>query len=300
MGVLDRFERRIERVVNGAFAKAFRSQVEPVELAGALRNESDNRAAVVSRGRTLTANSYTIELSTSDYERLEPIQAELRRDLRQVVGDHAVEQGYSFVGPINVGFESAEDLDTGIYRVRSNTLRPDGSPAAQPPNRGGYDPESRANPIVAEEWEQRSGHTSSRPNPQVAPAAGYSPAPGYGAAPAHSGAPATMGRPRGAAHPGASVQCYAEVAGRRYRLGEGTTVFGRSSNSADIVLDDSGVSRRHFEITVHGGHATATDLGSTNGTLLDGRRITSVTLTDGARLTAGDTEVLFQHREMGG
>lgn len=300
MGVLDRFERRIERVVNGAFAKAFRSQVEPVELAGALRNESDNRAAVVSRGRTLTANSYTIELSTSDYERLEPIQAELRRDLRQVVGDHAVEQGYSFVGPINVSFESAEDLDTGIYRVRSNTLRPDGSPAAQPPNRGGYDPESRANPIVAEEWEQRSGHTSSRPNPQVAPAAGYSPAPGYGAAPAHSGAPATMGRPRGAARPGASVQCYAEVAGRRYRLGEGTTVFGRSSNSADIVLDDSGVSRRHFEITVHGGHATATDLGSTNGTLLDGRRITSVTLTDGARLTAGDTEVLFQHREMGG
>lgn len=307
MGVLDRFERRIERVVNGAFAKAFRSQVEPVELAGALRTESDNRAAVVSRGRTLTANSYTIELAASDYERLEPIQAELRRDLRQVVGDHAVEQGYSFVGPVSVGFERAEDLDTGIYRVRSNTLRPDGSPAAQPPNRGGYDPESRANPIVAEEWEQRTGHTSSRPNPQVAPA------------PAYSGAPAPMGRPRGAARPGApapgvaghgagaghprpgsNVQCSAEINGRSYRLGEGTTVFGRSSNSADIVLDDSGVSRRHFEITVRNGHATATDLGSTNGTLLDGRRITSVTLTDGARLTAGDTEVLFRHREMGG
>lgn len=314
MGVLDRFERRIERVVNGAFAKAFRSQVEPVELAGALRTESDNRAAVVSRGRTLTANSYTIELSASDYERLEPIQAELRRDLRQVVGDHAVEQGYSFVGPINVGFECAEDLDTGIYRVRSNTLRPDGSPAAQPPNRGGYDPESRANPIVAEEWEQRSGHTSSRPNPQVAPQAT-----GYEQAPAYAGAPApAMGRPRGAARPGAAapggagssaaghprpgsnIQCSAEINGRSYRLGEGTTVFGRSSNSADIVLDDSGVSRRHFEITVRDGHATATDLGSTNGTLLDGRRITSVTLTDGARLTAGDTEVLFRHREMGG
>lgn len=300
MGVLDRFERRIERVVNGAFAKAFRSQVEPVELAGALRTESDNRAAVVSRGRTLTANSYTIELSANDFDRLEPIQAELRRDLRQVVGDHAVEQGYSFVGPINVGFERAEDLDTGIYRVRSNTLRPDGSPAAQPPNRGGYDPESRANPIVAEEWEQRTGHTSSRPNPQVAASrvSGHAPAAASLPAPAHAGA--TMGRPRGAERPGSNIQCSAEINGRSYRLGEGTTVFGRSSNSADIVLDDSGVSRRHFEITVRDGHATATDLGSTNGTLLDGRRITSVTLTDGARLTAGDTEVLFRHREMGG
>ena len=300
MGVLDRFERRIERVVNGAFAKAFRSQVEPVELAGALRAESDNRAAVVSRGRTLTANSYTIELSANDFDRLEPIQAELRRDLRQVVGDHAVEQGYSFVGPINVGFERAEDLDTGIYRVRSNTLRPDGSPAAQPPNRGGYDPESRANPIVAEEWEQRTGHTSSRPNPQVASSrvSGHAPAAASLPAPAHAGA--TMGRPRGAERPGSNVQCSAEINGRSYRLGEGTTVFGRSSNSADIVLDDSGVSRRHFEITVRDGHATATDLGSTNGTLLDGRRITSVMLTDGARLTAGDTEVLFRHREMGG
>lgn len=304
MGVLDRFERRIERVVNGAFAKAFRSQVEPVELAGALRTESDNRAAVVSRGRTLTANSYTIELSASDYDRLEPLQTELRRDLRQVVGDHAVEQGYSFVGPVSVGFECAEDLDTGIYRVRSNTLRPDGSPAAQPPSRGGYDPESRANPIVAEEWEQRSGHTSSRPSPQVAPQTT-----GYEQAPAYAGAPApAMGRPRGASHPGAAayprprsnIGFSAEINGRSYRLGEGTTVFGRSSNSADIVIDDSGVSRRHFEVTVRDGHATAADLESTNGTLLDGRRITSITLTDGTRLTAGDTEVLFQHREMGG
>ena len=69
MGVLDRFERGIDRVVNGAFARAFRSQVEPVELASALRREADNRAAVVSRGRTLTANAYAVELSSADHER---------------------------------------------------------------------------------------------------------------------------------------------------------------------------------------------------------------------------------------
>lgn len=276
MGVLDRFEKGIERVVNGAFAKAFRSQVEPVELAGALRKEADTRAAVVSRGRTLTANSFIIELSQHDYERLEPIQAELRADLRQVVGDHAMDQGYSFVGPVIVTLEVAEDLDTGMYRVRASTKRPDGSPAAQPQNRGGYDPPSRANPVVPEAY----AHTHSGPQ-RVAEAPAPVP-------------PPPVPRSEDPRHPAV------EIDGRVRRLSQGTTVFGRSSSSADIVLDDPGVSRRHFEITVSGARAVATDLGSTNGTLLDGRRITSVTLTDGAALTAGDTAVVFRETETGG
>lgn len=276
MGVLDRFEKGIERVVNGAFAKAFRSQVEPVELAGALRKEADTRAAVVSRGRTLTANSFIIELSQHDYERLEPIQAELRADLRQVVGDHAMDQGYSFVGPVIVTLEVAEDLDTGMYRVRASTKRPDGSPAAQPQNRGGYDPPSRANPVVPEAY----AHTHSGPQ-RVAEAPAPVP-------------PPPVPRSEDPRHP------VVEIDGRVRRLSQGTTVFGRSSSSADIVLDDPGVSRRHFEITVSGARAVATDLGSTNGTLLDGRRITSVTLTDGAALTAGDTAVVFRETETGG
>lgn len=276
MGVLDRFEKGIERAVNGAFAKAFRSQVEPVELAGALRKEADTRAAVVSRGRTLTANSFIIELSQHDYERLEPIQAELRADLRQVVGDHAMDQGYSFVGPVLVTLEVAEDLDTGMYRVRASTKRPDGSPAAQPQNRGGYDPPSRANPVVPEAY----AHTHSGPQ-RVAEAPAPVP-------------PPPVPRSEDPRHPAV------EIDGRVRRLSQGTTVFGRSSSSADIVLDDPGVSRRHFEITVSGARAVATDLGSTNGTLLDGRRITSVTLTDGAALTAGDTAVVFRETETGG
>jgi hypothetical protein len=277
MGVLDRFEKGIERVVNGAFAKAFRSQVEPVELAGALRKEADTRAAVVSRGRTLTANNFIIELSQHDYERLQPIETELRADLRQVVGDHAVDQGYSFVGPVIVAFEVAEDLDTGMYRVRAATKRPDGSPAAQPPSRGGYDPPSRANPVVPEAY----AHTQTSPRRIVSPAPGEPPA--------HP--------PR---RPQVDVLPTVEVGGVPHRLSQGTTVFGRSSNSADIVLDDPGVSRRHFEITVSGDQAVLTDLGSTNGTLIDGRRVTTVTLTDGVAITAGDTTVIFREAEMGG
>lgn len=274
MGVLDRFEKRIEQVVNGAFAKAFRAQVEPVELAGALRKESDTRAAVVSRGRTLTANSYTIELAPGDFERLSPIFVELRNDLRQVVGEHAVEQGYSFVGPVGVSLDEADDLDTGMYRVRSKTSRPDGSVAAQPANRGGYDPESRAHPVVPEAYEQSQRQRASQPVP--------------------------TGGPRRSRAAAGTHEFSVSVGGERYRLDQGSTVFGRSSNSADIVIDDPGVSRRHFEITISGEHATASDLGSTNGTLLDGRRITSVTLTNGVKLVAGDTPVIFSEEELAG
>src|SRR5690625_7814428 len=72
VGVLGRFERGIDRVVNGAFARAFRSQVEPVELASALRRAADTRAAVVSRGRTSTSNTYAVELASADLEHLVP------------------------------------------------------------------------------------------------------------------------------------------------------------------------------------------------------------------------------------
>ncbi|MBR7503313.1 FHA domain-containing protein, partial [Mycobacterium tuberculosis] len=71
------------------------------------------------------------------------------------------------------------------------------------------------------------------------------------------------------------------IDGRTYPLRQGANVFGRSSNSSDFVIDDPGVSRRHFEIVVEGDHAVANDLGSTNGTLLHGRKRTSANRTNG-------------------
>ncbi|WP_349826610.1 DUF3662 and FHA domain-containing protein [Brevibacterium litoralis] len=299
MGVLDRFEKGIERVVNGAFAKAFRSQVEPVELAGALRKEADDRAAVVSRGRTLTANSYVFELSAADYDRLEPIATDLLADLRQVAGDHAVSQGYTFVGPVTVTFEEADDLDTGMYRVRASTRRSDGTPAAQPASRGGYDPVSRAHPIVPEVYAHQAqstpGHNADLPSDHIPPAPqvtvdtdSQDPGP-------TSSAPAAS-RPRRTAQ----RTFLAHVHDTDHLLPEGTTVFGRSSQSADVVVDDPGASRAHFRVTVEGGHATAQDMDSTNGTLLDGHRIDTVALTDGVELLVGDTPVTFRIDETGG
>ncbi|WP_309130686.1 DUF3662 and FHA domain-containing protein [Brevibacterium sp.] len=285
MGILDRFEKGLENVVNGAFAKAFRSQVEPVELAGALRREADNKAAVVSRGRTLTANHYTIELSPTDFERLSGIETELRSDLRQVIGDHAIEQAYSFVGPVSVEFVEADDLDTGMYRVVSSTERPDGSPAAQPANRGGYDPPSRANSIVHEP----SIGSGSRP---AAPRRTSEPTPARSAGHAR---PVPV-RPAPAAKPRA-ISASVTINGQTYPLEMGSNIFGRSSNSSDLVIDDPGVSRRHFEIVVERDHAVANDLGSTNGTILHGRRLTSANLADGDVLTAGDAEVKYHETE---
>ena len=70
MGVLDRFEKGIERVVNGAFAKAFRSEVQPVEIASALRKECDDNAAIVGRDRTVVPNTFVVELGPADHARL--------------------------------------------------------------------------------------------------------------------------------------------------------------------------------------------------------------------------------------
>jgi hypothetical protein len=124
VGVLDRFEKGVERAVNSAFAKAFRSEVQPVEVASALCRECDDRVAVVGRGRSLVPNSFVVELSESDFERVGEWQDALAEELQAVVSDHATQQGYSFVGAVQVSFEHADDLDTGVFRVRSSMTKP--------------------------------------------------------------------------------------------------------------------------------------------------------------------------------
>ncbi len=117
MGILDRFERRLDRLVNGAFAKAFKAEVQPVEIAGALQRECDDRAAIVTRGRTIVPNAFTVDLSPSDFERLSVYRDALSRELADVVREHAGEQGYAFVGPLGVTLNRDDELDTGLFRV---------------------------------------------------------------------------------------------------------------------------------------------------------------------------------------
>src|SRR5690554_11323 len=130
MGILDRFEQGVERVVNGAFSKAFRSEVKPVELASALRRDVDDRAAAVGVGRTVVPNEFTIELSPSDLDHIEEWGAEaLADELAANVTEHAATQHYAFVGPVTVSFEEGEELVAGRFRLRSATVRGAVAPA---------------------------------------------------------------------------------------------------------------------------------------------------------------------------
>lgn len=119
MGGLQRFERRLESLISGAFARTFRSAVQPVEIAAALERELDNNAQILSRDRRLVPNDFHVELSTTDLERLAPYDSTLARELSDQLQKHADGQSYVFPGPINIGFEPATDLTTGRFRIRS-------------------------------------------------------------------------------------------------------------------------------------------------------------------------------------
>lgn len=122
MGALQRFERRLEGLVNKPFAKAFKSEVQPVEIASALQRECDDRAAIVSRTRTMVPNEFAVQLGERDHERLSVYAEPLRQELAGMVRDYAQEQGYLFVGPVDVRLEKADNLDTGMFRVRSQAV----------------------------------------------------------------------------------------------------------------------------------------------------------------------------------
>jgi hypothetical protein len=120
-GVLQRFEQRLEGAVTGAFARAFRSAVQPVEIAAALQREVDNSAHILSRERTLVPNDFTVELSPSDFERLNPFSTTLSEELSTLVQEHVVEQRYTMTGALQISFKMSADLSTGRFRVRSKT-----------------------------------------------------------------------------------------------------------------------------------------------------------------------------------
>ncbi len=134
VGVLQTFERRLGGLVEGAFARVFKGEVQPAEIASALQRESDDRKEVVARGRVLAPNAYVVELGDRDYRRLAEWAEPLGEELGAMVKEHAAENGYSFVGPVEVGFEHRSDIGTGVFRIRSGMAATDAAapaPAAQ-------------------------------------------------------------------------------------------------------------------------------------------------------------------------
>ena len=216
MGLLDSFEKGLERAVNGAFAKTFRSGIQPVEIASALRREADIKAAVVSRDRIIVPNSFVVRLSADDYDRMHALGGALTDELHALLTKHSKAQGYSFAGPVSIALESDEKVATGTVRVNSGTI------------------EGRV-----------------------------------------------------------SWQAVIDVDGRRHSLARARTVIGRGSD-ADITIADAGSSRKHVEILWDGERAMMRDLGSTNGTKVNGHKVREAPLPSDTTITIGRTDLVFR------
>jgi len=148
MGILRRVERGLEGAVNGVFARAFKADVQPVEVAAALQRELDGSARIVSRDRRLVPNDFVVDLSPHDHDKLEPFHAALVRELSHSTREYAGVQGYLFPGPLHIDLARDETLSTGRFAIRSSVVADQSDagaagdwesgapPAAQP----GYDP----------------------------------------------------------------------------------------------------------------------------------------------------------------
>ena len=118
MGILRDFERRLEGAVEGLFARAFRSGVQPVELGKRLvREVEDGRTVGVNR--VYVPNVYVYELSPGDRERFADYEVALAQELAALAVDTARERDWAMLGPARIEFETADDLEVGRFRLGS-------------------------------------------------------------------------------------------------------------------------------------------------------------------------------------
>jgi hypothetical protein len=216
VGILDSFEKGLERVVGGAFAKTFKSGLQPLEVTAALRRELDTNAAVVARDRILVPNRFTVRLASGDFERMTALGPALIDEFTQLVQQHATAQRYSFAGGISITLVRDATLGEGVVRIDSVNVKGD----------------------VA--W-----------NPVL------------------------------------------DIGGKRYPLSKSRTVIGRGSD-ADITIDDTGTSRQHIEILWDGKRGQVNDLGSTNGSKLNGQPLAQAPLPADSVIEIGRTRIVFR------
>ena len=240
MGLLDNLEQRIDRIVNGSFSKAFKSEVQPVELGAALQQEIDNRANTIT-GQNVVPNIFIIELGDIDYDRLSPYFATLSAELSTLADAYGNEQRYTTVDASHVTFNHDSTLETGVFRIRST--------AAPRPL------EVVDAPIA-----------NSNLNPQV-PISAFTPE---------------------------ATPYLVSITGEEFRISQSVTNIGRGTE-ADIQIDDTSVSRLHCSIVL-GSDVLIRDLGSTNGTVVDGTRSTETILRDGSIIKIGNITLTYKSR----
>lgn len=122
MGVFDKAERKIDSVVGKVFARAFKGDVQPVEIAAGIQRELEAEAKLLSKGKRLVPNQFLVGLSQHDYERLFPYARTLNAEILPGIREHAAENNFVFGGPIVIEYELQERLPTGQFTIRSEAV----------------------------------------------------------------------------------------------------------------------------------------------------------------------------------
>jgi Protein of unknown function (DUF3662)/FHA domain len=266
VGVLQRFERRLEGMVGLAFARIFKGKVHPAEIAKALTREADEQRSIMGESRILAPNVYVVRLGETDFEHLGQWSEQLAAELADMVAEHCDTEGYQVFDKVTVHLERDGDLPTGVFEVSSHVA----DPAARPPAAVNAPPASAAHPAL----------------PPLPPIRGR-----VATDTGRQGPPSVVGR--AGARPGLTHVLVVDGPGTRHELTTGRNVIGRGTE-ADIRLPDTGVSRKHVDVVLDGGVAMVEDLGSTNGTLVNGRRVSRLALADGDVIRIGHSVLVYR------
>ncbi|MCC6223855.1 MAG: FHA domain-containing protein [Thermoleophilia bacterium] len=282
LGLFRGIEHRMESLFEGVFGRAFRSHVQPVELARKLAKEMDDHRTV-SVSRVYVPNEYVLYLSPRDRAQFVGYERSLLDELSGYLAEHARREGYSVVSAPRVLLEEDADLAVGEFGIATRLVQPPPQPAAvspppptrpvaapaPPPPAPVSSPAPAAAPLAppvpesAEPGETRV-YRSEQPVPPAVP-----PAP-------------------------APERVFLVGGGARHELLGAIAVIGRSKE-CDVSLDDASVSRRHAEVRAGPDGYWIADLGSTNGTEVNGKRVDRVRLAPGDVVTLGQTVLRFEH-----
>src|SRR3954454_6026329 len=252
--VLRAIEQKIEALFEGVFGRAFRTNVQPVELARKLTKEMDDHKTV-SVSRVYVPNEYTIYLSGSDRAQFADYQGSLVAELEEYMTEHAKRENYALLTPPKVLLETDDDLAVGEFGIATRMVQP----------------KSRSRPPASEEPEEQveSGATMIyKPVQQPTEAASLE----------------DLQVEREVA--------ILSWDGQTKRVDKRRVVLGRS-RECDIEVEDASVSRRHGKLWQEGASYWIVDLGSTNGIEVNGRQVKRAKLRSGDTITLGSTDVAF-------
>lgn len=279
MNPLTRLETALASLVEGAFGRLFRSEVRPMEIARKLAREMDEHRTT-SVSRVYAPNEYAVWLSPQDRARYEGVEHELIDELCAYLLEHARSEGLTLASSPQIVFHTDPELRLGEFGIQARLVAPEGQPED---DGGGVERAVRAD---GEGAMRADGGRAVR-------AAARAAEDEHGRTMIFAGSASASRAPAAPARPPRGLLL---VGGRRLLLAPEGAVIGRS-HDCDVVLEDSGISRRHAHIHPTPEGWAIEDLQSTNGVLLNGERLRGArALHVGDRIELGSTELVFEQR----